>query len=301
MEIKKILEELKYSHYYFPKTALDEAITKKDEITPHLLKIIEDATLNLDEYIIDDKKSKYGRLDVISAMFLLAIFREKRAYELILNFLLKLEGDIAYDLLGDFITEKLANVIASVYDGDYKKIYLILKNNEIEEFTQVAIIDSLVISYDYNEIGKDEIIIFFKELFQTKIIPYDKYIFWEYIIRHCINIAPKEFETEILKFYENEEAENFDIDLETAKEIIEEGIINNYYPLDRKKIEDIEEMDIFSPFDPDDFDDFDDIDADEFMGDEIISEPIVRTSPKVGRNEPCPCGSGKKYKKCCGG
>ena len=25
-----------------------------------------------------------------------------------------------------------------------------------------------------------------------------------------------------------------------------------------------------------------------------------RTAPKVGRNEPCPCGSGKKYKKCCG-
>lgn len=28
--------------------------------------------------------------------------------------------------------------------------------------------------------------------------------------------------------------------------------------------------------------------------------PIVRDVPKVGRNEPCPCGSGKKYKKCCG-
>jgi hypothetical protein len=25
----------------------------------------------------------------------------------------------------------------------------------------------------------------------------------------------------------------------------------------------------------------------------------VRTEPKIGRNEPCPCGSGKKYKKCC--
>jgi preprotein translocase subunit SecA len=24
------------------------------------------------------------------------------------------------------------------------------------------------------------------------------------------------------------------------------------------------------------------------------------TGPKVGRNDPCPCGSGKKYKKCCG-
>ena len=29
-------------------------------------------------------------------------------------------------------------------------------------------------------------------------------------------------------------------------------------------------------------------------------ETIVRDRPKVGRNDPCPCGSGKKYKKCCG-
>lgn len=28
--------------------------------------------------------------------------------------------------------------------------------------------------------------------------------------------------------------------------------------------------------------------------------PYVRLTPKIGRNEPCPCGSGKKYKKCCG-
>lgn len=30
------------------------------------------------------------------------------------------------------------------------------------------------------------------------------------------------------------------------------------------------------------------------------AETVVRESPKVGRNDPCPCGSGKKYKKCCG-
>ena len=32
------------------------------------------------------------------------------------------------------------------------------------------------------------------------------------------------------------------------------------------------------------------------------SEPLhtyVREQPKIGRNEPCPCGSGRKYKKCC--
>lgn len=29
-------------------------------------------------------------------------------------------------------------------------------------------------------------------------------------------------------------------------------------------------------------------------------QPVFRTEPKVGRNDPCPCGSGKKYKKCHG-
>jgi preprotein translocase subunit SecA len=29
-------------------------------------------------------------------------------------------------------------------------------------------------------------------------------------------------------------------------------------------------------------------------------KPVRHTEPKVGRNDPCPCGSGKKYKKCHG-
>ncbi|MCD6582364.1 MAG: preprotein translocase subunit SecA [Desulfuromusa sp.] len=31
-----------------------------------------------------------------------------------------------------------------------------------------------------------------------------------------------------------------------------------------------------------------------------VKKPTIREEDKVGRNDPCPCGSGKKYKKCCG-
>lgn len=31
-----------------------------------------------------------------------------------------------------------------------------------------------------------------------------------------------------------------------------------------------------------------------------VKAPIVNDAPKVGRNDLCPCGSGKKYKNCCG-
>ncbi|MCB1077929.1 MAG: SEC-C domain-containing protein, partial [Verrucomicrobiae bacterium] len=33
---------------------------------------------------------------------------------------------------------------------------------------------------------------------------------------------------------------------------------------------------------------------------QLPAQPIKRELPKVGRNDPCPCGSGKKYKQCCG-
>jgi preprotein translocase subunit SecA len=35
-------------------------------------------------------------------------------------------------------------------------------------------------------------------------------------------------------------------------------------------------------------------------GEISVDLPVRRSLPKVGRNEPCPCGSGKKYKNCCG-
>jgi preprotein translocase subunit SecA len=35
-------------------------------------------------------------------------------------------------------------------------------------------------------------------------------------------------------------------------------------------------------------------------GDDAVLKTVRRDEPKVGRNDPCPCGSGKKYKKCHG-
>ncbi len=36
------------------------------------------------------------------------------------------------------------------------------------------------------------------------------------------------------------------------------------------------------------------------VDDDAPAEPYVRPEPKIGRNDACPCGSGKKFKKCCG-
>lgn len=36
-----------------------------------------------------------------------------------------------------------------------------------------------------------------------------------------------------------------------------------------------------------------------FMDGDVTSGTVQRTEPKIGRNDPCHCGSGKKFKKCC--
>ena len=41
------------------------------------------------------------------------------------------------------------------------------------------------------------------------------------------------------------------------------------------------------------------LDDEPFDNDYELVETYVRETPKIGRNDPCPCGSGKKYKKCC--
>jgi hypothetical protein len=43
----------------------------------------------------------------------------------------------------------------------------------------------------------------------------------------------------------------------------------------------------------------DDLEDEDLLQEEPMMLPYVRETPKIGRNDPCPCGSGKKYKKCC--
>ncbi|MCE9526380.1 MAG: SEC-C domain-containing protein [Planctomycetales bacterium] len=48
----------------------------------------------------------------------------------------------------------------------------------------------------------------------------------------------------------------------------------------------------------DDYDQTQDENASASQAD-VKPEPIKNRGPRVGRNDPCPCGSGKKYKQCC--
>ncbi len=52
--------------------------------------------------------------------------------------------------------------------------------------------------------------------------------------------------------------------------------------------------------DEDNYEDEDEVEDLPVYNNVVKEQPLIKSHPKISRNEPCPCGSGKKYKRCCG-
>jgi len=91
---------------------------------------------------------------------------------------------------------------------------------------------------------------------------------------------------------------NMQFYLDVLNERKAEYLTGKYYAIYRRLLAARNEYDFDDDFD----DDLDEFDEDDFDGEDEMEPqtPFVRETRKIGRNEPCPCGSGKKYKMCCG-
>lgn len=67
-----------------------------------------------------------------------------------------------------------------------------------------------------------------------------------------------------------------------------------------KTPEEAMENGLFSGISAEDIEGFLGNEDDYFKGKEYVAKQPLVGKPKIGRNSPCPCGSEKKYKKCCG-
>ena len=112
------------------------------------------------------RKKKYWAH--VFAMVLLAQFREKEAYQPVVD-LFSLPGEISLELTGDFATEYLMRVLASVCCGDITLIEELIENDAVNEFIRSAAIRSLLILVAVDELYREEVIDYFKALYSHKL------------------------------------------------------------------------------------------------------------------------------------
>lgn len=290
MNVEEILCCFKNVTGSFPTEALNLALAKQEEITPYLLEILGNIISNPDSFCLD-------RMDHIFSLYLLSKFREGKAFPFVIAFA-SLPSNNLEDLFGDCITEGVPRFIISTFNGDILSIKKVIENEKNDEWYREASLRSLLGLFALGFIQRDELINYFRSLFYSKYI--NDMSFASSLVEVCCDIYPEELKNEINMLFDANKIDAVIVDKAwvkgvlkgTKEECLSKYIYNNHIC---QPIDDVEaEMCWMSAFV--DFKLMHDA-PDYFMPE--IAVTYTRSGPKIGRNDPCHCGSGKKFKKCC--
>lgn len=301
MKIEEILNCFNKPNKKFPRKALNSAIKQQVEITPYLLSILE-KTVN--EY----QSIKSEQTDYLFALFLLSKFREENALAPILS-LASLPDPWPEKLLGDFITESLPQFLMCTCGDDISGIKKLIETPDANTWSRNAGLQCLVGLFRLGKLTREECIDYFRDLFHSDLMCDEGFV--THLVCVSSDIYPEELMEEINQVFKDNLVDLSCLDEDWVSNILARGKENclNRYIYNNKSyqlIDDIEqEMWFISDFEENGEPVSLDSGCDTGCGCHESSsyfdntDTYVRQTPKVGRNEPCICGSGKKYKKCC--
>jgi hypothetical protein len=297
METAEILRQFERTTAKFARAAVEAAVARREEITPELLSILEET---VDRAAQLDAEGDY--MAHLYAMFLLAQFRETRAYPLVVRFA-SLPGHLLDSLCGDFITEDLGQVLASVCGGELAGIQSLIENEATDEWVRGAALSSLVTLVAAGQKSRDEIVGYFAGLFRGKLVRKWSHV-WDTLVSYSSELYPEELLDDIKRAYEADLVDPAYIGFDDVKRELAMGkdrILARLADNPRRRlVEDtVAEMGWWACFREDRAKNTAHALPYSKLNPAASSE-IRRAAPKTGRNEPCLCGSGKKYKKCCG-
>lgn len=200
MEIGEILGALERNTGKFPFQAIEAAIEAREEITPELLRILEYTNANAAQIVAEDPDSTY--FAHLHAIYLLAQFREVRAYPLMLQFA-RIETDTLDFLTGDFVSQDLCRVLASVCDGDVRPIEELVEDRGLDEYVRSAGLESLVTLVAMGDIARDDVMAYFKGLFEGRLERTDT-LAWNVLVACSVDLHPGEVAGYIAAAYEED-------------------------------------------------------------------------------------------------
>jgi hypothetical protein len=300
MELHQALENIKRIKPIFAEEEIHCIREHKDEATPVLLQHVQDIANNPSKYV-----SSEGLDDPLYAMFLLAEFRANDALEPFVK-MLETEKEAAYLLLGDVISESSGRLIASVAQkNDIDRIKLVIENTEVDEFQRIAALEALITMYFTGAYSREELVSYLGYLLNLASEPDDNddddSDFLTLVVYSCRVVDAKEHFSHITELYDKEmvdtsaierEAFTWEEESENEREKTPAKYILDRYTLIHDTIKEMHWWHCFKPEKEDHL-------KKTKLSSELSSKPKPAESKKVGRNDPCPCGSGKKYKKCC--
>ena len=163
MTVHEIIAAITPYTGHFPEAAVQAAVTQREEVTPYLLRALEEVAETPEKFASSENMLH------LFASYLLAQFRDKRAYRPLTR-ILATPGDTADKLFGDTITERLENILASVYDGDPEPIKSLVEGEGVYEFVRGSAVDTFMVLTHTGQIPREEVVDYYRSLFRGKLL-----------------------------------------------------------------------------------------------------------------------------------
>jgi len=211
--MNELLKQIEYNNGEFPEEQLKEIINHKEEFIPELIDILKNAKENYEEIL--EKPNYFAH---IYAIFLLAQFKEIGSFSPIID-LISLPNEIPDDIFGDFLTEDLHKILASVCGGDTQSIKTLVEDSNVNEYVRCAAIKSFIVLLGEGVISQSEVIEYYKSLFSEKLEREFSQV-WNELIYDSCEAGPSELYEFIKKAYADELVDDECIALEEVDEAI---------------------------------------------------------------------------------
>jgi uncharacterized protein len=310
MDSEQIFAEFRAANKV-PVDAVRAAGQRKDEVIPLL-------TAALERAIAEPLDRLYGEEGLIFlAVHLLGSWRITPAYRLVAQFLSSDQETVEW-VLGDAVTNTIQRIMFNLFDGDAAPLRAIIENDGLDHYVRRRMLDAMGMLTSAGRIDRAEMADYLGALRDRIGADPDGIIWsgWAEIIaelgmRDLVGLVDQAYRAELIVPYLLSR-DDFDRILhEAAAGHPMTGVGKEYTPFG-DVVEELADWTIC--------DDSDETDREVAAIAETLRHPEPRHFPELalahfgvpqpeaftnpyrytGRNDPCPCGSGKKFKRCCG-
>jgi hypothetical protein len=329
MDAHAILHQLAHAKE-IPFEALVCAGAHREELTPLFLAEIESWTAATPEERVADAPRTGSMLFIVH---LLAEWGESRAYRPVVR-LLRLPPDDVGAALGDALTVTTSRVLASLFDGDPEPLFALALDPGADEFARGSALECLASAAVEGRLEREAVVRFLREA-PTALQPKDECYAWVAWLEAVALLGLEDLAPNVREAFDRGWADETWLDYADFERDLRHALAHPEAPWG--ELEQVlpwaDTAAAFATWSFGDDDDLGDDDAwdDDLSDEELMAwaaerdpiqlamlgevlgrnagddpptwalpgEPVVNPHRHVGRNDPCPCGSGKKYKKCC--
>lgn len=328
MTIAEIIKQLSnHVDGELPAQSLIAASEQREELIPILLNYLE-VIANQGDDLVDNQ-----RVDLVFfAFYLLAQFRHQQALPVMLR-IVSASPSTVNRLLGFVVSESLPRILASVMIGeessssdiDIEPLQQLIENREVHPRVRFSALTCLTILSIHGYLPRERLFAYFQRLFTG--LEQEGNAVWDGLVHNCIIAGFSELEASVAQAIEDQLLSDSFVGRERLSILLQAhpGEIR-FPPYERSDLIDdcVAELQGWASFSKSEpvekpaapvgeiqkvarpWPAKEQQSSGHLPGHHLLmparnkQAPVVRENPKVGRNDPCPCGSGRKYKKCCG-